>query len=73
MSVILRGDATMQIYEKVRNYITEHGITQNTLAKKCNISASTFSAMMNGKRKMYAEDLRTICYALKVSPEKFMD
>lgn len=63
----------MQIHEKVRNYIIEHGITQNALAKKCNISASTFSAMMNGKRKMYAEDLRTICYVLEVSPEKFMD
>lgn len=63
----------MQIYEKVRNYITEHGITQNALAKKCNISASTFSAMMNGKRKMYAEDLRAICYVLEVSPEMFIE
>lgn len=63
----------MQVYEKVYHYITEHGIKQNILAKKCNISASTFSAMMRGNRKMYAEDLRAICYALEVSPEMFIE
>jgi len=63
----------MQVYEKVHTYITERGIKQNVLAKKCNISTSTFSAMMNGNRKMYAEDLRSICYALEVSPEVFIE
>lgn len=63
----------MQVYEKVYNYISEHGIKQNTIAKKCNISASTFSAMMKGNRKMYAEDLRAICYVLEVSPEVFIE
>ena len=63
----------MQVYEKVYHYITKHGIKQNTIAKKCNISASTFSAMMRGNRKMYAEDLRAICYALEVSPEMFIE
>ena len=62
----------MQVYEKVRCYIVERGVKQNEVAEKCNISASTFSAMLNGKRKMYAEDLRAICYALEVSPEKFI-
>lgn len=62
----------MQVYEKVRSYIMERGVKQSIIAEKCNISASTFSAMMNGKRKMYAEDLRAICYALEVSPEEFI-
>ena len=63
----------MQIYEKVHKYITEHGIKQSAIAKKCNLSVSEFSAMMTGNRKMYAEDLRAICYALEVSPEEFID
>ena len=63
----------MQVYEKVREYIDDYGIRQNVLAKKCNISASTFNAIMNGKRKMYAEDLRAICFALNVSPELFIE
>lgn len=63
----------MHVYEKVREYITEHGIKQIAVAKKCNISVSTFNAIMTGKRTMYAEDLRAICFALNVSPEVFVD
>ena len=63
----------MLVYEKVKAYMEEHRIKQSVIAKKCNLSASTFNAIMNGKRKMYAEDLRNICYALDVSPEKFID
>ena len=33
----------------------------------------TFNAMMNGKRTMYAEDLKAICIALNVSPEIFIN
>ena len=63
----------MQVYESVRAYITEHGIKQSVIARKCNISVSTFNAIMNGKRTMYADDLRAICIALNVSPEVFID
>lgn len=63
----------MQVYEKVKEYITEQGIKQSVLAKKCNISVNTFNAIMNGRRTMYAEDLRAICYALNVSPELFVE
>lgn len=48
----------MYIYEKVRNYIDENGIKQVAVAKKAGISNVTFNAIMNGKRTMYAEDLR---------------
>ncbi len=63
----------MLVYEKVRLYLKDHGIQQRFVAEKCNISQSTFNAMLNGKRKMYAEDLRQICYALNVSPEVFIE
>lgn len=38
-----------------------------------NISVNAFAAIMNGKRTMYAEDLRAICFALNVSPEQFIE
>ena len=63
----------MQVYEKVKQYLEERGIRQSFVAQKCNFSLSTFNAMMNGHRKMYAEDLRLICYALNVSPEVFIE
>ena len=63
----------MHVYEKVRAYMDDHGIKQTTIAKKTGISLVTFNAMMNGKRVMYADDLRAICYALEVGPEKFIE
>lgn len=63
----------MQVYEKVRGYIEEHGMKQIAVAKKAGIPNVTFNAILNGKRKMYAEDLRAICLALNVSPETFIE
>lgn len=63
----------MRVYEKVRAYLDDNGLKQVTVAKKAGISKVTFNAMMNGKRTMYADDLRAICLALNVSPELFID
>lgn len=63
----------VHVYEKVRNYIDEKGYKQITIAEKAGISKTTFNAMMNGKRTMYADDLCSICIALNVSPELFVE
>jgi len=63
----------MKVYQKVRAYLDENGIKQNVIARKSNISAATFSAIMTGRRKMYADDLCAICYALRVKPEEFIE
>ena len=63
----------MPVYEKVRDYIDEKGLKQVVVARKSGISKATFNAIMNGKRTLYADDLRAICLALNVSPEEFID
>ena len=63
----------MLVYQNVKQYLIDHGIRQSFVAEKCSISLPTFNAMLNGKRKMYAEDLRLICYALGVPPEVFIE
>lgn len=63
----------MHVYEKVRLYIDDNGLKQVAVARKAGISKATFNAMMNGKRTMYADDLRTICLVLNVSPEVFIE
>lgn len=63
----------MRVYEKVRSYIDEHGIKKIAIAKKAGISYVTFNAIINGKKTMYADDLRAICLALNVSPELFIN
>ena len=63
----------MQVYKKVRAYIDDNGLKQIAIAQKAGISKVTFNAMMNGKRIMYADDLRAIRLALNVSPELFIE
>ena len=63
----------MKVYEKVGAYLDKQGINQDALAKKCNIPIDVFDEMLNGKREMYAEELRAICYALEVKPEVFVN
>lgn len=63
----------MSVYKIVRAYLDEHGIKKSVVAQKAGISKITFYAMMNGKRTMYADDLRAICLALNVSPEVFIE
>ena len=63
----------MCVYKKVRLYIENKDLKQKAVAKQADISVSTFNAMMNGKRTMYAEDLKAICYALNISPEEFIE
>ena len=62
----------MHVYEKVRKYIDERGIKQISIAKSSNMSNSTLNAILNGKRTMYADDLKAICEALKVSASTFI-
>jgi transcriptional regulator with XRE-family HTH domain len=63
----------VRVYEKVRVYLDEHCLKQAAVAKKAGISKTTFSAMMNGKRTMYADDLESICHALNVSSVVFIE
>lgn len=63
----------MKVYEKVRTYIDDKGYKQISIAQKAGIPKNTFNAMMNGKRTMYADDLCSICIALNVSPELFIE
>lgn len=63
----------MSVYEKVRAYLDDNGLKQVTVAQKAGIAKVTFNAIMNGKRTLYADDLRAICLALNVSPELFID
>lgn len=64
---------TVRVYEKVRAYIDEMGYKQVTIAEKAGIPEATFNAILNGKRTLYADDLKAICLALNVSPELFID
>lgn len=56
---------------QIREYIIEQGLKLGAVAEKVGIPMNTFSAMMNGKRKITAEEYFAICMALDVPLEKF--
>lgn len=70
--ILEKGVCLMRVYENVRTYIKKNGLNQSSIAKKAGISAKNFDAILNGKQTLYLDDLRAICYALNVKPEKFM-
>lgn len=55
----------------LKNYIGTIGIKQSYLSEKTNIPADAISKILNGKRKMTAEELLLICDALCVDPRIF--
>lgn len=56
---------------KIKNYILEQGLKIGVIAQKSGFSFQTFSAMLNGNRKIMAEDYFRICKVLDVPLEKF--
>ena len=58
----------MNINDNLKNYIELIGIKQTYLSDKTKIPADTISKILNGKRKMTAEELLAICDALHIDP-----
>jgi len=56
---------------KIREYILDSGMKLSAIAERVNIPMNTFSAMMNGKRKITAEEYFAICKELNVPLEQF--
>ena len=52
------GGVFMRVYEKVRDYLENHGLKQKAVARKAGIPDTTFNAILNGKRTLYADDLQ---------------
>ena len=56
----------------IKNYITEHGLKQKTIAEKSGFTVQTFNAVMNGQRKLEATEYFKVCDALGVSLDYFV-
>lgn len=60
------------VNQNIKNYLQVHGISQSFLAKKSGLSVMAMSALMQGKRKLSAEEYVAICNALQVPVETFL-
>lgn len=57
---------------RIKEYIEKSGLKLSAIADKIGIPMNTFSTMMNGKRKITAEEYFAICKALNVPLEQFV-
>lgn len=62
----------MKVYQRIREYIKNKGLTQTYVAKQMGYTLQTFNAMMNGKRKVYADDIIKLCKITGAEPNDFI-
>lgn len=63
----------MTVNEKIKQYLTDHGISQAFLVDKTGIEQVKISNIINGKRNISANELGKIAKALNVSADIFLD
>lgn len=61
----------MSLGIKIKRHMDSRGIKQRYVAKKAGIEEPKLSAILNGKRKIQAEEYFSICNALKIPLETF--
>ena len=63
----------MCVGQRVKNYLNDNGLSQTWLSFKTKIEAPKLNLTLNGKRKMTFEEYETICWALGVGVDKFLE
>lgn len=62
----------MEVQSRISAYLEKMGISQRSVCKKTGIREDSMSKMLNGKRKMTADEFEKICLALEKSPNDFI-
>ena len=63
----------MNVGAKIRAYMEKQGISQIELCTKTHISPSKLNLSLSNKRRFTFEEYQTICWALGVGVETFME
>lgn len=63
----------MKVYQKINQYISENGIKQKYISEKCGIAENVLSMILNGKRKLDADEFVEIILVLGVEPNYFIN
>ncbi len=62
---------SVSINEQLNKYVTENGIKQVHIANVTGLTQDTVSKILNGNRKMLADEFLIICEALSIDPNVF--
>ena len=61
------------VVANIKRIMTEKGLKQRFVAEKSNFTEQEFCNMMNGRKKVTADYILPICYALNVQPNDLFD
>lgn len=64
-------ELAMTIAEKLNEYVNKNGINQIYIAKKTGLTEDTVLQMLNGNRRILADEFLMICVALNIDPNIF--
>ena len=62
----------MKISEVLKKRIKESDHKQKAIAMRVGLNETTFSAKINGHRKLYADEFRDICAALSINADEVL-
>lgn len=62
----------MKVFEKISEYINKNSISITELSNNSGISENALCDMLDGKIPIDVSDLRALCLALQVPPERFI-
>ena len=63
----------VDVHAKIKAYIDDKKISQIELCEKTHIAPAKLCLTLNGRRKMTFSEYQTICWALGVSVDTFME
>lgn len=63
----------MDVGTKIRRYLDAHNISQIALCEMTHISPSKLNLSLNNRRRFTFDEYQTICWALGVGVDAFME
>ena len=63
----------MDVGIRIRDYLESNGIKQVWLSEKTHIAMPKLNLSLNGKRKLSFEEYQTICWAIGVGVDTFLE
>ena len=62
-----------KFYKGLQKYIDDNCLKQSAITEKAGIRKDTFSRILNGKRRIFGEEIASICVALDKSFDEILN
>lgn len=63
----------MDVGTRIKAYLDSRGISQTFLSRKSGVPLVKLNLVLNGKRKLTLSEYQTICWALDVGVDTFLE